>query len=83
MLVKFAAGMGVRPNDVEGRSATMADIGRLKAGDRVAVVGHDGVFFVLHLDFETVSASLLTSDGGPIINQVPADTLTFVANPVI
>jgi len=75
------AGVRVRPNDVERRSLAMAEIGVLKVGDRVTVAGQDGVFFVLSLDFETLSASLLPSDNGPIINQVPSDTLIFLSAP--
>ena len=59
----------------------MAEIGQLKVGDRVAVDGQDGAFFVMHVDFETLSASLLPSDNGPILNKVPADTLIFLTAP--
>jgi len=60
---------------------TMAEIGTLKVGDRVTVAGQVGVFFVLSLDFETLSASLLPSDNRPIMNRVPADTLIFFSAP--
>ena len=69
--------MRVRSDDVERRSPAMADFGLLKVGDRVTVAGQDGVFFVLHLDYETLCASLLPSDDGPIINRVPAESLIF------
>jgi len=59
----------------------MAENGQLKVGDRFTVAGHDSVFFVLHLDLETLSASLLPSDDGPVLNKVPADTLIFLSAP--
>jgi len=59
----------------------MAEIGQLKVGDRVTLAGQDGVFFVLHLEPETLTASLLPSGNGPVLNKVPVDTLTFLSAP--
>jgi hypothetical protein len=58
----------------------MAEIGQLKVGDRVTLVAQDGVFFVPHLDLETLTASLLPGDKGPALNKVPVD-LTFLSAP--
>jgi len=54
----------------------MAEIGPLKVGDRVTVAGQDGEFFVLHVDIETLSASLLPSGNGQILKEIAVDTLT-------
>ena len=56
----------------------MAEIGLLKVGDRVNVDGRAGVFFVLHMDFDTSNASLLPSDNGPILYKIPVETLTIL-----
>jgi len=56
----------------------MAEIGLLKVGDLVTQAGQSDVFFVLQVDFETVSASLLPSDNGPILNKVPVETLAIL-----
>jgi len=56
----------------------MAEIGSLKVGDRVNVDGRAAVFFVLHVNSETLSASLLPSDNGPILYKIPVETLTIL-----
>jgi hypothetical protein len=52
-----------------------------KVGDRVNVEGREGVFFVLNADEERGCASLLPSDDGPILNEIPVDTLTILPRP--
>jgi hypothetical protein len=50
-----------------GRRATaMTDDSPPRVGDRVNVDGRAGLFFVLHVDIETRSTSLLPSDNRPI-----------------
>ncbi|HTG18229.1 MAG TPA: hypothetical protein VK747_23500 [Blastocatellia bacterium] len=60
----------------------MAEIGVLKVGDRVTQAGQGDVFFVLHLDFETLSATLLPSDTGPLLAKIPVETLAILPRPV-
>jgi hypothetical protein len=52
-----------------------------KVGDRVNVEGREGVFFVLEANRETRCASLLPSDNGPILNEVPVDALKILPRP--
>jgi hypothetical protein len=59
----------------------MAEIGLLKIGDQVTITGQGGVFFVLHLNFETLSASLLPSDDSQILNDISVDTLALLPRP--
>jgi hypothetical protein len=55
----------------------MAEIGELKVSDRVTVAGQEGVFFVLHLDSETLTATLLPNGPGPLLNKIPVETLAL------
>ena len=59
----------------------MAEIGLLKVGDRVTVAGQGDVFFLLHVDFEALSVSLLPSDNGPILDKIPVETLAILPRP--
>ena len=59
----------------------MPDDSLPRIGDRVNVEGRVGVFFVLHVDQDTGSASLLPSDNGPILNKIPLETLALLPRP--
>jgi hypothetical protein len=56
----------------------MPDGYQVSVGDRVNVQGQDGVFFVLDLNRESRSASLLPSNSGPILNKISVDVLRLL-----
>lgn len=47
----------------------------LRVGDRVNMEGREDVFFVLHVDLEAGTASLLPSDNGPVLKEIPMGSL--------
>jgi hypothetical protein len=49
-----------------------------KVGERVTVEGHKGVFFVLGVDLEPRTVSLLPSSDGRILKIISADTLKLL-----
>ena len=53
----------------------------LRVGDRVNINGRDGVFLILSLDAEKGTASLLPSDSGKILDDIPVDRLTILPRP--
>jgi hypothetical protein len=82
-LVKFQVGpgFGVGRGDVERWSAAMPEKNLPSVGDRVNVDGGVGAFFVLYVNWETHSASLLPSDNGPILDQLPVGAMTLLPRP--
>jgi hypothetical protein len=53
----------------------------LRVGDRVTVDGRDDVFFVLSVDLEKDSVSLLPRDNSPILNEISANALALLPKP--
>ena len=49
-----------------------------RVGDRVNITGQDAVFFVLDMNGEARSVSLLPSDNGRILSDISVDTLTVL-----
>jgi hypothetical protein len=52
-----------------------------KVGERVNIKGQEGIFFVLSLDAETRTVSLLPHDDGRVVDNVSVDTLTTLPRP--
>jgi len=53
----------------------------LRVGERVNINGRDGIFLVLSLDAEKGTASLLPSDSGKILDDIPVDRLAILPRP--
>ena len=55
----------------------MQEVNPLRIGDRVTVNGHDAVFFVVDVDHQAQTASLLPTDSGRILDKISWETLKF------
>lgn len=64
-----------------GRPVVMPHEKLPRVGDRVNVVGREGVFFVVKFDGEARSVSLLPSDDRRILYDIPMDTLRTIPGP--
>ena len=61
-----------------GGIAAMPKMKLPKVCERVTVEGHEGVFFVLGVDPEPRTVSLLPSSDGPILKNISVDTLKLL-----
>ena len=55
----------------------MPQMNLLRIGDRVTMEGSNNFFFVVEMNHEAQTASLLPSDDGRILNEIAWETLRF------
>jgi len=66
---------------VAGGGARMPNGIMPSVGDRVNARGHEGVFLILQCDDDKRTVSLLPSDNGKILDDIPVDQLTILPRP--
>jgi hypothetical protein len=55
----------------------MPETNQMRIGDRVTMEGNDSVFFVIEMNHETQTASLLPSGEGKILSKIAWESLKF------